>query len=63
MNGHQKAFDTPLEVEPINGQVAILGPDGLRASLTRDAAIAFAKRLLEAAGQAPAEETYQKPLG
>lgn len=63
MDGRQKVFDTPLEVRTIDGEVAILGPDGLFASLTRDAAIVSAKRLLEAAGKAPAGEIYQKPLG
>lgn len=62
---HLQAFDTPLEVTLIDGEVAITGPDGACLSLTREAAIASAKRLLEAAdGQMPeGGETYQKPLG
>jgi hypothetical protein len=63
MSQHHNAFDTPLDVKAVQGEVAITGPGGLNASLTREAAIASAKRLLEAAGEASGEETYQKPLG
>lgn len=63
MSQHHNAFDTPLDVEAVQGEVAITGPGGLNASLTREAAIASAKRLLEAAGKTSDEETYQKPLG
>jgi hypothetical protein len=58
----QDAFTQPLEVTPIDDEVAITGPDGVALSLTREAAIASAKRLLEAAG-AEDGQTYQKPLG
>lgn len=63
MQTHHQALDTPLEVKAINGEIAITGPDGLSASLTQEAAIASAKRLLDAAGQTSSGETYQKPLG
>lgn len=56
------AFDTPLEVTALEGEVAITGPDGVAISLTREAALASARRLVEAAGGEP-EEIYQKPLG
>ncbi|HYE46304.1 MAG TPA: hypothetical protein VEA44_11095 [Caulobacter sp.] len=51
MDNHLNAFDTPLEVQAVEGEIVITGPDGLSASLTVEAAIASAKRLLEAAGQ------------
>lgn len=63
MQTHHQAFDTPLEVKAVDGEIAITGPDGLCASLTQEAAIASAKRLLDAAGQTSSGETYQKPLG
>jgi hypothetical protein len=59
----QNAFTTPLEVTAVEGEVAITGPDGVAISLTREAAVASAKRLLEAAGGEQPAETYQKPLG
>jgi hypothetical protein len=58
-----EAFSTPLEVAPVDGVIAITGPDGVAIALTREAAIASAKRLLEAAGEDDSAETYQKPLG
>lgn len=58
-----EAFDTPLEITPLDGEVAITGPDGIAISLTRSAAITSAKRLLEAAGGEEPSEVYQKPLG
>lgn len=63
MQSHHQAFDTPLEVKAVDGEIAITGPDGLCASFTQEAAIASAKRLLAAAGEASGAETYQKPLG
>ena len=62
MDNEPKAADTPLEVKAVNGDIAITGPDGLHASLTVQAALASARRLLEAAG-ALRGEIYQKPLG
>ena len=60
---HLQPFDTPLEVTPIDGEIAITGPDGACLSLTREAAIASARRLLEAANGVEPGEVYQKPLG
>lgn len=57
------AYSTPLEVTPVDEEVAIVGPDGVAISLTREAAIVSAKRLLEAAGGEEPSEVYQKPLG
>ena len=61
MEEHHRAFDTPLEIETVEGEVVITGPNGLCASLTVSAAIESAHRLLKAAQVD--EETYQKPLG
>jgi hypothetical protein len=47
----------------MEGEVAITGPDGVAISLTREAAIASAKRLLEAARAEEPGDIYQKPLG
>ncbi len=60
---HRKAFDVPLEVTSVDGEVVITGPDGLCASLTLKAAITSARRLLAAAGEGCSQDIYQKPLG
>ena len=52
---------TPVIV--IDGEVVITGPDGVAISLTPEAAITSAERLLEAAGGEEPNEVYQKPLG
>lgn len=59
----REAYSTPLEVSLVDGEVAITGPDGVALSLTREAAITSAKRLLQAVGGEEATEVYQKPLG
>jgi hypothetical protein len=55
--------DTPFEVKARDGDIAITGPNGLHTSLTVQAAVASARRLLDAAGALRETETYQKPLG
>lgn len=60
---HLQPFDTPLEVTQIDGEIAITGPDGACLSLTREAALASARRLLEAVEDQDPGEVYQKPLG
>ena len=47
-----EAFPQPMQVEAVDGEVVILGPDGLNGSMTPDAAEASARRLLAAAAQA-----------
>ncbi|PVM93648.1 hypothetical protein [Caulobacter endophyticus] len=51
--------EAPLDITATGDEVKISGPDGLIVSLSREAARASARKLIEVAG----EETYQKPLG
>jgi hypothetical protein len=55
------AFDVPFEVEVVDGEIAIVGPDGFCGSFTREAARESARRLMAASGDG--DPTYQKPLG
>lgn len=66
----ENASAKPLSVSAVGGEVAITGPGGLNASLTVEAAVASAERLLAAARTIDPGavddgdgETYQKPLG
>ena len=57
-----------LEVFAVEGEIAIIGPDGAHISLTPQAAAVSARRLLAAVDEASGGgegggETYQKPLG
>ena len=71
MENPEPASSAPLAVTPVDGKIAIAGPGGLRASLSVEAAVASAERLLAAvraiAPDAVADnddgQTYQKPLG
>jgi hypothetical protein len=45
-------IDEPLDVSVVEGEVVVLGPDGLHGSFTAQAARASGDRLIEAAGQA-----------
>ena len=47
-----EAFPQPMQVEAVDGEVVILGPDGLNGSMTPDAAEASGRRLLAAAAEA-----------
>lgn len=50
-----EAFDEPFSVTVADGEVVIVGPDGVRASLTPAAARESARRLMEAAERADRE--------
>ena len=63
MSKHIEPLDTPLEIIPSEGEVVITGPNGFSGSLTVEAAIASARRLLAAANEIAGPGTYQKPLG
>jgi hypothetical protein len=45
-------FDVPMEVQVVDGEVVLTGPDGLNGSFTARAAAESAVRLMEAAGRA-----------
>lgn len=45
-------FDVPLEVQVVDGEVVLTGPNGLNGSFTARAAAESAVRLIEAAGKA-----------
>lgn len=62
MFDQETPLNAPPEVTRIDDAVALSGPDGLRASLTREAAVTLAKRLLRAADE-DGGATYQKPWG
>lgn len=59
----REAYSTPLEVTLVDDEVVITGPEGAALSLTKQAAIVSAKRLLQAVGGEEPAEIYQKPLG
>ncbi len=48
----QPAFQSPMRVHVVEGEVVILGPDSTSVALTPDAAEESARRLLEAAHKA-----------
>jgi hypothetical protein len=59
-------IEDSLEIADVDGHVAIVGPDGLLAILTRKAAAETARRLHSIAGSAEPDaltDVYQKPLG
>jgi hypothetical protein len=49
---HLSAFETPMTVHVVDGEVVALGPDGVSVSLTPQAAEESGRRLLEAARKA-----------
>ncbi len=58
-----ETFDTPMGVCVCNGEIVIIGPDGLSAAFTVDAARRSAEALLQAVHELGGDEVYQKPLG
>lgn len=49
MDSHNiPAFDTAMNISVIDGEVVLMGPDGLCASFTVEAAREFAKRIIAA---------------
>lgn len=51
------AFDEPMTVTAVEGEVVILGPEAIALALTPDAAEESARRLMTAAAQARGEAT------
>lgn len=54
MAGQSEAFEDPVTASAVDGQVVILGPGAIAATLTPEAAEESARRLMEAARQARA---------
>jgi hypothetical protein len=50
-----EAFDEPMTVTTVDGEVVVLGPDALAGALTPDAAEESARRLMTAAREARRE--------
>jgi hypothetical protein len=66
--GLVEAAGGPLEVADVDGGVALVGPDGVLAVLTSEAAAETGRRLLSRGekgdpGTTPSPAIYQKPLG
>ena len=55
MKSAHKAYDTPTEVDAVDGEVTLSGPDGIGVSMTPEAAEATAARLLAGARKAKAQ--------
>ncbi len=56
----------PLGIASVDGDIAIVGPDGLLALLSCEAATETGRRLLSIAGLIEAvtvSDVYQKPMG
>lgn len=56
MHSLDKAFDEPMNVHAIDGEVVVLGPDSVGVALTPDAAEESARRLTQAAREARTQE-------
>ena len=52
MDSLKKPYSEPMTVQPIEGEVVVLGPNAVGVALTPDAAEESARRLAEAARQA-----------
>lgn len=52
MDSLKKPYSEPMTVQPIDGEVVVLGPNAIGVALTPDAAEESARRLAEAARRA-----------
>ena len=57
--GLSRPFDKPLSVSVVEGEIVLLGPDGIAGSFTPEAAEESAQRLLKAV--AHARESHDSP--
>lgn len=55
MNPFDKPISEPMRVQPIDGEVVVLGPEALGMSLTPEAAEESGRRLVQAAQEARAQ--------
>jgi hypothetical protein len=62
MNQKLEAIDEPMDVCVVEGEVAVLGPDGICGSFTAEAAEASGARLIKAAEQARQEDPTPSDL-
>lgn len=56
-------YDKPMNAQAVEGEVVILGPDGVAVSMTAAAAEESARRLIEAARQARQVDLEADPDG
>jgi hypothetical protein len=61
MDQYLDAFRDPMNVHVVDGEIVILGPDGVAVSLTIEAAEESARRLAEAVKAARDEPPGVKP--
>jgi hypothetical protein len=58
-----KPLAAPLDVEVVDGEVALTAPSGVKIVMTREAAEASGRRLLETLARASADEVQQTSFG
>jgi hypothetical protein len=56
-----KVYDEPSETEAIDGNVALMGPDGLSVIMTPEAALETSDRLLDSAAMAKGQQIRAQP--